>query len=74
MSRCVECGYPKERHGKDLLCPVISSRKHFSTMDLPPGKTCHNCHFVKKCCAMFGKTPTDTTCDFFPVRFMERPL
>lgn len=41
-------------------------------MKLPPGKTCGDCVHCKRCCAMFGHTPTDTYCDFWPSRYRER--
>lgn len=40
-------------------------------MDLPTGKTCGDCAHAHRCCAMFGHTPADTYCDFFPRRFRE---
>lgn len=74
--RCANCGYIAEAHAADKTCPgsAGTTGKRFAIMDLPEGKNCHYCHYVKHCCALYGKTPTDTTCDFFPVRFMERPL
>lgn len=41
-------------------------------MELPAGKTCGHCVHEKRCCTMFGHTPTDTYCDWFPRRFSER--
>ena len=38
-------------------------------MKLPKGKKCEDCHFVKKCVAMFGVKPENTYCDFYPIRF-----
>lgn len=76
MSCCVHCGRDRDSHGPNLKCVGSASElsRHFATMDLPEGKTCNNCHFVKHCCALYGKHPEDKTCDFFPVRFIERPL
>ena len=41
-------------------------------MDLPEGKTCSNCIHCRRCCAMFGAQPDNTSCDFYPVRFQEK--
>lgn len=43
-------------------------------MKLPEGKTCFNCHHYAKCSAMFGAFKERTSCDFYPRRFIERPL
>jgi hypothetical protein len=43
-----------------------------AAMRLPAGKTCGDCAHCRKCCAMFGHVPTDTSCDFYPSRF--RPV
>jgi hypothetical protein len=40
-----------------------------AAMRLPAGKTCGDCAHVRRCCAMFGHTPADTSCDFYPSRF-----
>lgn len=40
-------------------------------MELPQGKTCGDCVHCHRCCAMFGHTPEDTTCDWSPSRFKE---
>lgn len=39
---------------------------------LPKGKTCSDCVYCRKCCAMFGAKPDNVTCDFYPVRFYQR--
>jgi hypothetical protein len=67
--RCV-CGYPKSRHvGDDLLCPSQSG--HFATRDLPAGCTCVDCYNFKRFCGpILGYKGTETSCDFFPVRFV----
>jgi hypothetical protein len=39
-------------------------------MELPAGLTCGHCVHVRRCCTMFGHTPTDTYCDWFPRRFV----
>jgi hypothetical protein len=40
-----------------------------AAMRLPAGKTCGDCAHVRKCVAMFGHVPADTSCDFYPSRF-----
>lgn len=71
MSRCVNCGQQPVQH-KEGKCLIGAGS--FATMDLPEGKTCNNCHFIPHCERMYGKTKADKTCDFFPIRFIERPL
>ena len=36
-------------------------------------KTCGHCVHERRCCAIFGHTPSDTYCDWFPRRFAEKP-
>lgn len=36
---------------------------------LPDGKICADCVHVRRCVAIFGMTPEDTSCSFFPRRF-----
>jgi hypothetical protein len=43
-------------------------------MELPKGKTCNDCVFVARCCAMFGVKKTNTSCDWSPVRFKEKQV
>ena len=43
------------------------------TVDLPPGKTCADCYYVKRCVALFGAKPENDFCDFLPVAFREAP-
>lgn len=40
-------------------------------MQLPAGKKCADCVHVVRCTTMFGVKQTNTTCDFYPVRFRE---
>lgn len=41
-------------------------------MELPTGKTCGDCVHTRRCVLMFGHTPSDTYCDWFPRRFVQR--
>ncbi len=50
-------------------CCVDKACTADTCMDLPASKTCGDCVHSYRCCAMFGHTPTDTYCDFFPRRF-----
>lgn len=68
--RCVECGYPKERHDADMRCP--SGSKTYATMALPEGKACGDCRHFAHCHAMYGVAAVYAQCDFYPVRFIER--
>jgi hypothetical protein len=40
-------------------------------MGLPEGKTCGDCVQVRRCVGIFGHTPTDTYCDWYPRRLRE---
>jgi hypothetical protein len=39
-------------------------------MQLPAGKTCGDCVHIKRCKAIFGHVESDTSCDWFPRRFV----
>ena len=39
-------------------------------MALPSGATCADCAHMKRCVGIFGVKPTNTSCDFFPRRFL----
>ena len=41
-------------------------------MRLPPDKTCGHCAHTRRCVALFGHTPADTSCDFHPSRYRVR--
>jgi hypothetical protein len=69
-NRCVECGQSKEDHipGKQKdYC------KGYRTMNLPEGKTCGDCFHIPRCNTIFGHMATDERCDWYPVRFVQRP-
>ena len=70
MSRCVQCGYQLAAHAEDGKCPRQSTT--FASMDLPVGKTCSDCYFFRHCTAFIGDVAANTTCDWYPVRFIER--
>ena len=36
------------------------------------GKTCGHCLHERRRCTIFGHTPTDTYCDWFPRRFQAK--
>jgi hypothetical protein len=39
-------------------------------MGLPDGKTCGDCAHCRRCCLIFGHTPEDEVCDWYPSRFL----
>jgi hypothetical protein len=41
-------------------------------MKLPDGKTCADCAHESRCVKIFGAASTDTSCGFFPRRFVDR--
>lgn len=73
MSNCIECRKPKEAHAADGACPWEYKTK-YSTMDLPTGYTCADCKFFGFCSKFIGpQIETNTTCDWFPIRFNLKP-
>ena len=60
--RCVVCGLPSSR------CKCERGPR---TMALPQGKTCDDCRFFKHCSAFIGNVAGNTSCDWYPVRFIE---
>ena len=68
MSRCVQCGYPAERHGPEAKCPTASTE--YADMALPKGLTCNDCRFFRFCSQLIGpEIDKNTECDWYPVRF-----
>lgn len=41
-------------------------------MLLDDGITCADCHNCWKCCQIFGSKETDTMCQFYPSRFLQK--
>lgn len=41
-------------------------------MELPDGKSCGECKHFRHCAAFYAHAATDTYCDFFPRRFVQR--
>jgi len=66
--RCVECSRPKDAHGEDGKCPLQSTR--YGTMNLPEGQTCNDCGHFRFCSGFIGDVSGNTTCDWFPIRFV----
>lgn len=52
-------------------CCVDNACTSETCMNLPESKTCGDCAYEHRCRAMFGHTPTDTVCDWFPRRFVD---
>ena len=53
---------------------VMAEMELLTNTFLPPGKTCADCVHCRRCCALFGQTPTGTSCDFWPSRFRESTI
>ena len=69
--RCVHCGRDIGGH-RAMMCLLNgqTGTKYFETMDLPAGKSCGDCHHIRRCLALgFTSSADNTSCDFFPVRF-----
>ncbi len=77
-SRCVECGRPKAEHAGDTLqCPVRRTERYnpvYASMDLPQGKTCSDCHHIRRCTLLIDVDATNTWCDWFPIRFIQKEI
>ena len=71
MSRCVECGRPKEAHIDGVTCPDGRKTK-YSSMALPEGATCSDCIHIRFCLGFLGDVAKNTSCDWFPIRFVPR--
>lgn len=67
--RCDTGGLGGAFYVRQSGCCVDGSCDSKTCMDLPEGKTCGDCVYVKRCVSMFGHTITDTYCDWFPRRF-----
>lgn len=52
---------------------VGSTEEESDCMRLPMGVYCGDCVHIRKCSAIYGKTPRSDTCDFFPRKF-RRPM
>lgn len=50
-----------------------SERDYDAEMKLPDGKTCRDCRSYSSCLALFSCPPTNTSCDWHPSKFRERP-
>ena len=48
MSRCVHCSRPGEAHGENGACGLTTGST-FASMELPTGKTCADCVWLKRC-------------------------
>ena len=68
MSRCVQCGAAKELHVDGVQCRGLKTK--FSSMDLPDGKTCSDCAYFRFCTQFIGNVAKNTSCDWFPIRFI----
>ena len=57
-----------------MSCPRSRNLDHYATMDLPEGKTCANCRHSYFCDNYIGTERDMTQCDWFPIRFIEKPV
>lgn len=67
--RCVQCGYSKEKHQDGVQCPA-PAKTTFASMELPGGATCSDCVHLRRCMALIGNVAKNTSCDWFPIRFV----
>jgi len=49
---------------------VMSATNKEFDMSLPNGETCGGCAHFKGCKALFSCKPSNTSCDWYPVRFI----
>jgi len=57
------------KHG----CCVDGTCNVDTCMELPTGKTCGDCIRFLKCKGFLGLTGNETSCDWFPRMFREKP-
>ena len=60
------------KHTHSHGCCADKACNDKTCMELPAGKTCGHCVHERRCCTIFGHTPTDTYCDWFPRRFQDK--
>ena len=53
-------------------CCADKSCNDKTCMALPGGLTCGDCVHERRCCMIFGHTPNDAYCDWFPRRFQAK--
>lgn len=70
---CIECRRPKQAHGEAGACPW-THRTFYSTMDLPAGQHCRDCQHIRFCTQFIGDVAENTSCDWFPSRFIPMPI
>lgn len=56
----------KHTHG----CCADKACTEKTCMELPAGTTCGDCRNFRHCEAFYARKKTDTSCDFFPRRFV----
>ncbi|WP_074406657.1 hypothetical protein [Aquimarina megaterium] len=47
--------------------------EHQFNMLLPDGKTCSDCIYANRCLTLFGQKIRNTSCQFHPNRYSEKP-
>lgn len=62
----------EEKHTHSHGCCADKACTDKTCMELPKGETCGSCVHERRCCTIFGHTPTDTYCDWFPRRFQAK--
>jgi hypothetical protein len=54
--------------------PMTRASHSEPEMHLPAGKTCADCRHFERCSAIHGHIAADEVCDWWPVRFVQRPV
>lgn len=70
-NRCVNCGLQERDHSPSAnprTCP--NGDTVFATMALPQGFTCADCDFMCFCKDFVSRQGTETSCDWYPSRFV----
>ncbi len=71
--RCVNCARLPGEHD-DGACRGSSKGKRYGTMALPEGRICADCYHLRPTCSwLLSRIGTETSCDWFPVRFVSIP-
>lgn len=53
---------------------TLAEPDYVAEMRLPDGKTCDECVHARRCFGLGFSTPGNTSCDFWPRRYVERVL
>ena len=68
--KCMRCNSYRKNHKANGDCPYGGGK--YATKELPDGKTCADCLRLKTCTGTFGEISENTSCYWFPIRFVAK--